>query len=387
MMMTAKYLLALGAGLVAANAQATSYLARDFVQTRMTYSTAAAVSAAKTSGYSGVGSIFVAYESTATSGFGSLCTASMIRSNTALTAAHCIYDYDEAGNYDPVKEVFLIMPSFGDLLASTPATTVFSAIDWAYNPGYDKIDLDGSITGTIGTHYGDIVSGYDTGLLKLGVDVVGHQIYDLFLGNPLQQYTEVGTGTIGIGFGTYSGVPQDYLKRVGSNIFEFYGDEVFSDVSHGVVLSDFDDGTATHDVFGRVFGATQLGVTDEASSSVGDSGGPEFIDGKIAAVTSFGITGGVFQGYCGGTDAIDPYRYSDDGSAITNAPTTDLSLCTNSSYGELNGNTLVSYNMAFIRSYLGAVPEPATWAQMIAGFGLLGGVMRRKHRQLARMRA
>lgn len=32
----------------------------------------------------------------------------------------------------------------------------------------------------------------------------------------------------------------------------------------------------------------------------------------------------------------------------------------------------------------GAVPEPATWAMMILGFGLIGGAMRRKQRQVVR---
>jgi hypothetical protein len=34
-------------------------------------------------------------------------------------------------------------------------------------------------------------------------------------------------------------------------------------------------------------------------------------------------------------------------------------------------------------AYLGSVPEPASWAQMIVGFGLLGGMMRRPRRRVA----
>jgi hypothetical protein len=31
------------------------------------------------------------------------------------------------------------------------------------------------------------------------------------------------------------------------------------------------------------------------------------------------------------------------------------------------------------RTYVNSVPEPATWAMMIVGFGLVGGSMRRRH--------
>ena len=57
-----------------------------------------------------------------------------------------------------------------------------------------------------------------------------------------------------------------------------------------VLFSDFDDGTAAHDAFGLFFGLNGLGQgADEVSTSSGDSGGPSFINGQIAGVTSFGI--------------------------------------------------------------------------------------------------
>jgi hypothetical protein len=40
-----------------------------------------------------------------------------------------------------------------------------------------------------------------------------------------------------------------------------------------------------------------------------------------------------------------------------------------------------------IRGFLTAVPEPATWAMLIAGFGVLGGAMRRRQRLSQSVRA
>ncbi|MBW8744171.1 MAG: trypsin-like serine protease, partial [Sphingomonas sp.] len=258
-------------GLVATGASAASYSITGLAQKNMTYTSVAGAQAALVSngGYSGVGSLFVSHVSTATTGFGSLCTGSLVNSTTVLTAAHCLYDHDEAGNADPVTGITFFLPSFGERHAADVVT--ISASDWAFNPLYDNAD-----------HSGDIGSGHDVG-----------------------------------------GVTSDYEKRTGTNLYELYGDDLFSDVSHGVVLSDFDDGTTAHDVFGRNLGLTQTGINGEADSSPGDSGGPEFINGKIASVTSFGITGGIFNGYCGG-GSTDPFNKN--GSATPTA----LSGCTNS---------------------------------------------------------
>ena len=48
-----------------------------------------------------------------------------------------------------------------------------------------------------------------------------------------------------------------------------------------------------------------------------------------------------------------------------------------------DGNSIYADNITFTLG--GAVPEPATWAMMIAGFGLVGGAMRRRERTIARL--
>jgi secreted trypsin-like serine protease len=358
--------------LAAAGASAANYSIAGLAQKNMTYTTIAGAQAALVgnSAYTGVGSLFVTYASTATTNLGSLCTGSLLNSTTVLTAAHCIFDHDEEGAADPVTGITFFLPSFGE--RNSPSVVKINASDWAFNALYDNAD-----------HTGDIGSGHDVGIFTLSQAASGFATYDIYGGNPLRQFTEVGTGTIGGPKGTNQGISSDYQKRTGTNLNELYGDDLFSDVSHGVVLSDFDDGTAAHDVFGRNLGLEQTGVVGESNSSPGDSGGPEFIDGKIVSVTSFGITGGIFDGYCG-RGSTDPYNAS--GSTTPTA----LSSCTNSSVGEIAGNTLAAYNLDFINHYITshggvaeAVPEPSSWALMVGGFGLVGAAARRSRRKVA----
>jgi len=93
----------------------------------------------------------------------------------------------------------------------------------------------------------------------------------------------------------------------------------------------------------------------EGTSAGGDSGGPEFINGQIASVTSYGLTFGSGAG--------------------------DIDDNLNDTFGEFGGYVPVSIHRAFILGSM--VPEPATWLQMIGGFALLGGAMRRRVRKVA----
>jgi hypothetical protein len=49
-------------------------------------------------------------------------------------------------------------------------------------------------------------------------------------------------------------------------------------------------------------------------------------------------------------------------------------------FGSLTG---IDWTIDFTANNAGAVPEPATWAMMLFGFGLVGSAMRRGHRSLA----
>ena len=134
-----------------------------------------------------------------------------------------------------------------------------------------------------------------------------------------------------------------------------------AEVDHSY-LSDFDNGLTTQDASCRFavsgFGATPStqfcnlgrGAT-EVSSAGGDSGGPQFINGQVASVTSYGLSFGPTFG--------------------------DIDGSLNSSFGEFNGFVSTAYNIDYIGS-VANIPEPASWAMMIAGFGLVGVVARRR---------
>jgi hypothetical protein len=130
--------------------------------------------------------------------------------------------------------------------------------------------------------------------------------YDVFRGaNELNQiFDKVGYGRSGTGL--QGSVLLSGTKRDGDNRIDAFGDAlngtVYAPGSLTVgthLVFDFDNGNAPNDAGGFFLGVNDLGLGNlEISSAPGDSGGPVFINGQIAGITSFG------RGFNGFTDVL-----------------------------------------------------------------------------------
>ena len=158
-----------------------------------------------------------------------------------------------------------------------------------------------------------------------------------------QLFTKVGYGYTGLGAKGQNENSNSEAKRyAGQNRYDALGD-IFrnateSDMSELVLGSqlifDFDDGTAEHDTLGRhspKLADRGLGKNEIATAS-GDSGGPSFVGGKIAGISSWGYSDrGFFKTNIGDIDKID----------------------NNGSFGEISGDTRVSFYASWIDKVTG----------------------------------
>ena len=295
-----------------------------------------------------------------------ICSGTLLPDRKSiLTAGHCV---SNGGSGRPLTTTayFNNGSNPDSVVTSDPASVGLTVSQYHVNPGYtgeviDQNDIavltlsglapafatafgilnEGDITGSIfnvagyggrSNAGGNIGANLGTGRLRQGLNRYDFRLGDAAFG------------------GFFAGGPGGFFGNA-ANDFSF--------------LSDFDNGLAANDAscqlsvlgFGNAPDAQfcNLGTgAREVSVAGGDSGGPQFVNGKIASVTSYGLSfGGTFG---------------------------DIRPGLNSSFGEFNGFVPTYIHAAFISN---AIPEPASWALMIAGFGLVGGAMRRRKTTVA----
>jgi len=301
-----------------------------------------------------------------------ICSGSVIGGGMSIaTAGHCVSG--GAGTANPVSTTAYFFK--GDPNERTPFQTGGVAIDitrYMVNPGYT----------------GEVIDQNDIAILRLASAAPSWaDVYDLYTGdiNGLD-FNVAGYGTrstVGGASGNTApnGARTGWLRE-GDNTYDYaWGDAAFggfftdrdgagenffglADVQYSYV-SDFDNGLAAQDQSCRIAAAVGapagfgcgLGLgAREVGIAGGDSGGPGFIDGKLASINSYGLTFGADFGDFGGG--------------------------LNSGWGEYSGYVPIFIHTDFI-NYAIAVPEPGSWAMLIAGFGLTGAAMRRRRSAVA----
>ena len=291
-----------------------------------------------------------------------ICSGSVLGDGMSIaTAGHCVSG--GAGTANPLKTTAYFFN--GDPDSRTPFQTQGVAIEvsrYMVNPGYT----------------GQVIDQNDIAILRLGSAAPGSAVrYDLYTSNLSGLDFNVagygGRSTIGGAFGTDS---RTGWLREGDNAYDYaWGDAAFggfftnldvngenffgtADIEFSFI-SDFDNGPAANDAAGLIGDAVGAGsaVFDtglgarEANIAGGDSGGPGFVDGKLASINSYGLSFGTGFG--------------------------DFRAGLNSSWGEFSGYVPIFIHTDSINAAM-AVPEPASWAMLIAGFGLTGACMRRR---------
>jgi len=312
---------------------------------------------ANASRYNGTVALIMAYSN----GDRFICSGSLMADRQSiLTAGHCVSG--GAGTANPVSTTaYFYNGTDPDYIITGAQSTAIAVSDYFVNAGYS----------------GEVIDQNDIAVLRLSQAApLFATSYELYTGNASgQNFNVTGVGARSDGGGMVGDNLGTGRKRQGDNLFDFaLGDEGIDGTLDflgetgveidNVLLSDFDNGLDDNDASCIITGA--VGVTStrycnlgrgamEAMTAGGDSGGASFIDGKVAAITSFGLSFG------SGFGDIDD----------------DL----NSTFGEFGGYVSTAYHANWINSVL-AVPEPGTWALMLTGFGMTGIALRRSRRRV-----
>lgn len=334
--------------------------------------------------YSGVATLIMQYDD----GGAFICTGSLANSKRIVTAAHCVSD--GFGTKGPAR----VTAFFSD--STDPDFVRYQVVNGEFEAAAGAVGIDVGYIHVNPGYTGEVIDQNDIAVLELTQAAPTYaQAYKFLWGDDLagETFNVVGNGRRSDTGGTIGANLGAGRMRQGDNIYDYsWGDDIFgeffteiingenffgtAEIAHSWV-SDFDNASPaivngqlvvgndvgcilSAGVFGSLGGCSPFLGDIEVGVAGGDSGGPQFLAGRIASVTSYGLTFGPDFGdiYCTPNENPPPDSF-----------------CLNSSFGEFSGYVPVYLHRSFI---LDAIPEPATWAMMIAGFGLVGGTLRRR---------
>lgn len=205
--------------------------------------------------------------------------------------------------------------------------------------------------------YDPLEGNNDLALIWLSDDApISAERYDIYRDSDeiSQHFTMVGYGVPGTGSsGAQTSYSGPYIRLMTENTFDASADELkdalgytmgWSPTKESQLIADFDNGMATNDALGVFLGKNNTGTgVMEGIISSGDSGGPAFIDNKVAGIASY-------------ISSLETYSYQPDSDGITN-----------STFGEIAAWQRVSYYQEWIdesiRSLYPNAPSKASEVQ------------------------